>query len=250
MPSRPILAFVLLAGGALWLQGAKEDPKAVERGRKSFESACGFCHGNDATGSRGPDLIRSALLAHDEAGNRLGPVIRSGRPDKGMPSFPFSNAQISDIAAFLHSQAAAALASSHIPHDYPVKKLLTGNAAAGKAYFFGAGHCDECHSPTGDLAGVAKRYVPLVLEARFLYPGPAKRTATVTLPSGDKISGTLAHLDEFHVSLRDSEGWYRSWDVSDVKVDVQDPLAKHRDLLHEYTDADIHNLFAYLETLK
>jgi cytochrome c oxidase cbb3-type subunit 3 len=137
-----------------------------------------------------------------------------------------------------------------VPRDYPVEKLLTGNAAAGKTYFFGAGHCDTCHSPTGDLAGVAKKYTPINLEARFLYPGGGRRSVTVTTPSGEKVSGTLAHLDEFNVALRDGTGWYRSWPRDRVQVEVRDPIEKHRELLQKYTDADVHNLFAYLETLK
>ena len=226
---------------------ASADPKA---GRKLFEQACGFCHGNDATGARGPDLIRSPLVNRDEDGKLIGPAVRNGRPEKGMPAFPYSDAQIADLAAFLHEQLRAALRSASVPRDYPLEKLLTGDAAAGKAYFFGAGHCDSCHSPAKDLAGIAKKYTPINLEARFLYPSGARRTVTVTLPSGEKVSGTLAQLDEFNVALRDGSGWYRSWPRDRVKAEVHDPLEKHRELLHQYTDADVHNLFAYLETLK
>jgi cytochrome c oxidase cbb3-type subunit 3 len=154
------------------------------------------------------------------------------------------------LAAFLRDRIQAALHSATVPRDYPLEKLLTGNAAAGKAYFFGAGHCDSCHSSTGDLAGVAKRYSPINLEARFLYPGGTRRSVTVTLPSGEQVSGTLAQIDEFNVALRDGAGWYRSWPRDRVKVDVRDPLEKHRELLRQYTDGDVHNLFAYLETLK
>jgi cytochrome c oxidase cbb3-type subunit 3 len=148
---------IRLAIGAVTLAAvtlaAAPDPKAVERGRKLFESACGFCHGNDATGSRGPDLVRSAAVNRDKDGETIGPVIRNGRIDKDMPAFQYSNAQISDIAAFLHDRTKAALNSASVPRDYPLAKLLTGNADAGKAYFFGAGHCDACHQSAGDLAG-------------------------------------------------------------------------------------------------
>ncbi len=226
------------------------DPKAVERGKQQFIQACGFCHGNDATGSRGPDLVRSPMVNRDVDGKLIGPVIKSGRPDKGMPAFAYTDAQISDIAAFLHERLQAALNSAGVPRDYPAEKLATGTVEAGKAYFFGAGHCDTCHSPTGDLAGVAKRYSPINLESRFLYPRGARRSATVTLPSGEQVSGTLALLDEFNVALRDGNGWYRSWPRDQVKVEVKDPLEKHRELLYKYTDADMHNLFTYLETLK
>jgi cytochrome c oxidase cbb3-type subunit 3 len=235
---------------ALSAYAAAPDPKAAERGKQQFVQACGFCHGNDATGSRGPDLVRSALVNRDQDGNLIGPAVKNGRPDKGMPAFAYTDPQISDIAAFLHQQVKAALESASVPHDYPAEKLATGTVAAGKAYFFGAGHCDTCHSPTGDLAGVAKRYSPINLESRFLYPRGARRSATVTLASGEQFSGTLASLDEFNVALRDGTGWYRSWPRDQVKVEVKDPLDKHRELLYQYSDADMHNLFTYLETLK
>jgi cytochrome c oxidase cbb3-type subunit III len=187
----------------------------------------------------------------DQDGKLIGPAVKNGRPDKGMPAFAYTDAQISDIAAFLHQQVRAALDSNSVPRDYPVEKLATGTAEAGKAYFFGAGHCDSCHSPTGDLAGVAKRYSPLNLETRFLYPRGARRSVTVTLPSGEQVSGTLAQIDEFNVALRDGTGWYRSWAREQLKaVEVKDPLEKHRELLYQYTDTDMHNLFTYLETLK
>ena len=247
MRYRYLAGMALLAGIA---SAAVPDPKAVERGRELFQQACGFCHGNDASGARGPDLIRSAMVSHDEDGNLIGPLLRNGRPEKGMPAFPYNSQQIGDLAAFLHAQTTVALNSNHVPRDYPVEKLLTGDPAKGKTYFYGAGHCDSCHSPAGDLTGVAKKYSPIDLEARFLYPRGVRSSVTVTLPSGEKASGTLEHLDEFTVALIDSSGWHRSWHRSDVKVDVRDPLERHRELLSVYTDADIHNLFAYLETLK
>jgi cytochrome c oxidase cbb3-type subunit 3 len=230
--------------------GASPDPKSVERGKQLFQQACGFCHGNDATGARGPDLVRSALVNHDSGGKLIGPAVKDGRPDKGMPAFSYTDAQLADLTAFLHEQVRAALDSNSVPGDYPVEKLATGDAGAGKAYFFGAGHCDACHSPTGDLAGIAKRYSPINLESRFLYPRGARRSVTVTLLSGEQASGTLAQIDEFNVALRDGTGWYRSWPRSQVRVEVHDPLEKHRELLYKYTDSDIHNLFTYLETLK
>jgi cytochrome c oxidase cbb3-type subunit 3 len=225
------------------------DP-AIERGHKQFEQFCGFCHGSDATGARGPDLVRSPLVAYDVKGDLIGDVIRHGRPDKGMPAMPLTDAQVSDIAAFLHARAAAALSSSGLPNAYPVEKLLTGNADAGKAFFNGAGSCYKCHSPTGDLDKVATKYPPIDLEAHMLYPEGHHTTVVVTLPSGEQIKGPLVHVDEFMVSLRDASSRYRSFSREHVKVELQDALAAHRELLGKLTQADVHNLFAYLETLK
>ena len=220
------------------------------RGQKEFAQSCGFCHGEDATGARAPDLVRSPLVAKDSGGDLIGPVIRNGRPDNGMPALPLPDNTIQDIVAFLHLRVKQAANSSNVGGDYPLERLLTGNADAGRAYFNGAGKCASCHSPTGDLAGIAKKYAPLYLEERILAPRRGIVTLTVTTPSGAQISGKLEHMDEFSVSLRDTAGWYHSWPRDRVKVSVHDPLQAHRDMLTKYTDADIHNLFAYLETLK
>lgn len=247
----PLTSAVFLIGAAAQAIAAdRPDPAAVERGRKQYVSSCGFCHGNDATGNRAPDLIRSPLVNHDEHGNLLGPLILNGRPDKGMPGVPLNAQQISDVATFLHARVDEALHSAHVPGDYPVARLLTGDAKAGLAYFNGAGKCHSCHSPTGDLAGIARKYSPIDLQSRFLYPRAQRPTATVTLPSGRVVAGTLAHLDEFDVAVRDASGKYYSWARETVKVDVHDPLQTHRELMKQYTDTDVHNIFAYLETLK
>ena len=258
------LSLALLFFFGLWSSAARsqsaaqdsaaKDP-AVDRGRKQFAESCGFCHGADATGARGPDLVRSPLVAHDIKGDRIDEVIRRGRPDKGMPPLAnMTDEQVADIAAFLHERAKEGLESAGIPGSYPIEKLLTGSADAGKAFFNGAGGCKNCHSPTGDLVGVARKYSSIELEARMLYPGHRKNgphsTAIATLPSGEQIKGELVHADDFVVGLSDASGWYHSFSRDRVKVEIQDPLAAHRDLLPKLTQADVHNLYAYLAGLK
>jgi mono/diheme cytochrome c family protein len=237
------------------------DPAAVERGQKNFVARCGFCHGSNANGGEsGPDLVRSVLALDDEGGDKIGPVIRNGRPEKGMPAFPLTDDQIKDVAAFLRSRQQAAIDRN----TYTIQNIVTGDAKKGQAYFNGAGRCNTCHSPTGDLAGVAKKYDPVALQSRFLYPGarrprrgegpPPKGVptpVTVSLASGQTVTGTLEDIDDFNVALRDASGDYRSFDrTPGVKVDLRDPLAAHEELLKKYTDDDMHNLLAYLVTLK
>jgi cytochrome c oxidase cbb3-type subunit 3 len=245
-----IIFLIAVANSPALPQKSEAPDPAIERGHKQFEQSCGFCHGLDATGARGPDLVRSPLVAHDVKGDLIGNVIHQGRPDKGMPAMPLTDAQVSDIAAFLHMRVTEALRSNGVPRGYPVEKLLTGNGDAGKAFFNGAGGCNQCHSPTGDLAKIAGKYSPIDLEAHMLYPEGRHTTAVVTLPSGEQIKGPLVHADDFVISLRDGSGWYRSFSRDAVKVELQDPLAVHRELLGKLTQADVHNLFAYLETLK
>lgn len=225
------------------------DKMEVQRGHALFVERCGFCHGNDARGNRAPDLVRSPTVMRDEKGELIGPVIRNGRPDKGMPAFPLPDPDVAAITAFLHSQIQEALESSGVPANYAIERLLTGNAAEGKRYF--EAQCASCHSVTGDLAGVASKYNPIELEASFLYPEDHKgRRATVTTADGATVQGRLVHLDDFIIALRDDHGVYHSFQRRLVRAEVVDPLARHREMLFHYTDADMRNIFAYLATLK
>jgi cytochrome c oxidase cbb3-type subunit 3 len=246
-------------GGSFLISRPTPDPEAVERGQKIFVAQCGFCHGSNANGGEtGPDLIRSVLALDDENGEHIGPVIQKGRPDKGMPAFPLSDAQVKDISAFLRAKQQAAINRG----SYQILNVVTGDATKGQAYFDGAGRCHTCHSPSKDLAGIGKKYDPVTLQSRLLFPGPvrggrgpalgaAQPTATVTLGSGQTVSGTLEYMDDFDIAVRDSAGEYRSFSRdAGVRIDLHDPLAGHEELLKKYTDADMHNLLAYLVTLK
>lgn len=224
---------------------------AADRGAQLFVSQCAFCHGRDAGGGEtGPDLTRSKLVAGDANGDKIGPVIREGRPEKGMPRFNVSDSDMAALVAFIHDQKTKAEALVGGRRGVEVADLQTGNVEAGRQYFNGAGKCATCHSPTGDLAGVAKRFEGLKLEERLLYPRGAKAKVTVTLPSGQTLAGEVAYRDEFTIAMRDSSKRYRSWPVNQVKFTVDDPAQAHVDLLARYTDEDIHNLMAYLQTLR
>jgi cytochrome c oxidase cbb3-type subunit III len=226
-------------------------PSLIQSGRDLFRQDCSFCHGRDAGGGEsGPDLTRSKLVTEDVDGDKIGPVVRNGRPDKGMPRFNRSDQQIASLTAFIHVQLYLALTRTGGRKGVDVADLQTGNVEAGKKYFTGAGGCSTCHSPTGDLAGIASRFSGLGLEEQMLYPRHAKSKVTVTPASGQAITGTLAYLDEFTVGLTDATGVYRSWRTGDVQYKVDAPVNAHVELFPKYTDDDIHNLMAYLQTLR
>src|SRR5689334_283096 len=107
----PITTKVLIALGTVIfpISAQRASKETISEGRKEFEKACGFCHGADATGARAPDLIRSAVVSHDRNGDLIGPLIRGGRPDKGMPPLPMSDAQVAAITAFLHARVKEAI---------------------------------------------------------------------------------------------------------------------------------------------
>lgn len=259
-------------GEAAAIAGSGQDPAAVDRGAKLYANTCAGCHGPAARGGVGaPDLLRSILVLDDEKGILIAPVIRNGRPDLGMPKSTLPDSSIADIVAWIHVQTWAAGHRS----SYAYQDVLTGDPKKGESYFNTT--CASCHSATGDLKGIGGRYDAFSLQARWLQPrggrggggggggrggrggrGAAPQsnrsavTVTVTPPNGAPVTGTLDRVDDFSVSLRDSAGEYRSFlREGDVpKVAITDPLRPHTDLLRKYTDADIHNMTAYLVSLK
>ena len=246
------------------------DPAVIERGRSIYSVTCSACHGADARGGQlgGPNLLRSQLVLADQDGEAIIPVIQKGRPDKGMPPMPINDADAKAVATFLHHLlASAGRQGSPPPVDTPTPDVLVGDAAAGQTYF--AAKCTTCHSASGDLKGIAAR-VPdaKTLQNLWVSGGVATGrggrggrgrgssgstvTVTVTLPSGEKAEGQLRRLDDFIVTLVQADGAERSFrrDGDRPKIEIRDPLQGHRDLLAVYTDKDMHDVTAYLVTLK
>ena len=227
----------------------------VAAGEQRFTSQCGFCHGRDAAGGEtGPDLTRSQLVADDVRGDKIAPLVRSGRPDQGMPSFNLSDSDVGAIVAFIHDQKTKSETLGGGRRSVDPSDLATGSAEAGKRYFNGAGGCAGCHSPAGDLAGIATRYEGLDLLQRMLYPSgrpaPPAPKVTLTLASGQTVVGRLAGEDEFTVTVLDESGTRKNYEKGSIQYKIDNPLSAHFDQLGKYTDSDMHNVFAYLDTLK
>ena len=255
-------------GRGAYPQRPPESPEVVARGKALYGVQCNFCHGSDARGGEGgPNLLRSQIVLSDRKGETIAPVVQNGRPDQGMPRFDLSTAQIADIAAFLHSFR---VGGYDVSRDRP-PSILVGDARAGELYF--KSRCASCHSVTGDLKGFGAKFDdPKQLQQTWLMPGGGRggvpsgpgrggaappvnvppTTVTVTLPSGQTVEGRLGRIDDFLVTLTEADGTPRSIrrDGDTPKVEVHDPLAPHRRLLPTYTDKDIHDLTAYLVTVK
>src|SRR5438132_3154022 len=238
-------------------------PEQVARGQQLFKSNCSFCHGSDARGGEtGPNLVRDQVVLADQQGELIAPVVQNGIPGRAMPKFTLSAAEIADIAAWLHSQP---LSDRGAPSTLDI---LVGNAKEGEAYFNGAGHCTQCHSVSGDLGAIgaksgAKTIQNLIVSGgggrsfgrRSAGAAPPKlpaTTVTVTLPSGQAITGDLDHISAFVVALRQPDGTYRSFARHDSipKVILTNPRQWHIDMLPKWRASDIHNMTAYLLTLK
>ena len=251
-----VALWVLGFGIALTAQGGptdrpKVDPAAATRGRGVYAAQCINCHGSTAKGGpNGPDLIRSPAVLRDRLGSHIGPAMRTAAASHTAALTP---EQVADLSHFLRDRVEA-VARNRTP-TVPID-VLTGDPEAGRDYFNGAGRCSTCHSPTGDFAGLRSRTPDaLTLQQRFLFPTLTRSTkqveVTVTPLAGPPVSGALIRIDNFGVSLRDASGDYRTFSrVPGVKVDVRDPLATHRELLDLYTDEAIHDVVAYMWTIK
>ncbi len=234
--------------------GRQPDPAKAARGEKLYAASCAFCHGADARGAEAPSLLRSEIVLHDDKGELIGPVVQHGRPEKGMPPMPATPAeQIAEIAEYLHLLVERAANRGLFGSIYSAD--IRGDEKAGEAFFNGAGRCSTCHSPTGDLAHVGSKYRGPALQNRWLWPSGGRGNAralqaTVTRPSGERVTGVIKRLDDFDVSIVDATGAYRSWPRDAVSVQIPDPLDAHRALLATYSDSQIHDVTAFLATLK
>ena len=247
------------------------DPAVIARGNGLYGVHCRACHGADLRGGDqgGPNLLRSPVLLNDRAGELILPIVQNGQRGAGMmPPIALAPEDVRAIAEYMHMVAATMeRQGSPPPGKTPVLNVLVGDATRGQAYF--SSKCGSCHSVTGDLKGIGSRVSdPMALQNYWLSAGgglggarggPAasgrprrELTATVSLPAGVKVEGALVRLDDFYVVVRLADGTERSFARSgeSPRVDVRDPYEPHRKLLPTYTDSDIHDVTAYLVTLK
>jgi mono/diheme cytochrome c family protein len=239
------------------------DAEAADRGKVTWTADCASCHGADARGTpKGPNMVRSTMVLHDRNGSDIGPFLKKGHPaPSGKIGSNLSDAQVNELAQFLRQRVNDSFRGSPI---FAVRNVLTGDRKAGEAFYNGAGKCTTCHSTTGDLAGIGRKYEAVDLQQRMVFPRPpqgrgaaaptpsrATTTVTVTPESGTPVSGILVEMNDFTVTLRDASGAYQTFNRTPaVKVTKTDPLATHRDMLETLTDKNIHDLVAYLESLK
>lgn len=245
-----------------------ENPAQVARGKTLFAINCRGCHGADLRGGDlgGPNLLRSQVALSDRNGELIVPVIQGSRQNMGMPAIGLSDADANAVAAYVRSvietiqqQGAPPSAGQEAP------SILVGNAGEGKAYF--ATKCSGCHSVTNDLSKIASRIPdPKRLQDAWLAGGTEEEeeaptggastartvTATIRLPSAETVEGKLVRVDDFLITISLPDGsqktFRRNGDTPNVVI--HDPLKVHRDLLSQYSDKDIHDVTAYLITLK
>ena len=181
----------------------------LERGRTVYVlSACHFCHGVDLTRAvmGASDLMHAPIVALDEDGNVIGPIVRAGKPNlqTAMPRYQeLTEEEIKDLARYIHylRQVGRYKELTSAPDNEP------GDAREGAAYF--KANCALCHSRAHELAGLSTKYTPPALRARLLRPAPDSTPPT----------GTDA---------------------------VAEGRRQHLKLLERYQDSDVRNLLAFL----
>jgi cytochrome c oxidase cbb3-type subunit III len=231
--------------------GAKPDRVAAARGAPVFKQNCAFCHGPQARGATGPNLITSEEVLGDDHGEHLVPYVKKGRPDKGMPSFEtMGDAQLKDIAEFLHVQVEDVANRG----AYRVLNILVGDKDKGKAYV--EGHCLGCHAE-GSFAHIGRRYrSPEQLQRGWIWPSRGEEgrhavTATVKTRDGATVSGRVTQISDFRIVLTDAAGQSHAIEREPgVVVEVKDPLAAHEPVILALTNDDMHNVTAWLASLK
>jgi len=234
--------------------GAMPDKAAAERGAPLFQQNCAFCHGPQARGATGPSLITSDEVLGDDHGEHLLSFLKKGRPQKGMPGFAtMSDSQLKDIGEFIHLQVEAVANRG----AYHVLNIVVGNPLKGKAYV--ADHCMACHS-ADTFAHIGSRFrSPDQLQKSWIWPAntggtgstSTAITATVKTPDGTSIAGRVSQLSDFRISLVDAAGQAHVIELErGVEVEITDPLAKHQEMIMTLANSDMHNVTAYLVTLK
>lgn len=250
--------------------GFPPDATMAQRGDAIFQATCAACHGVQGKGGPGgsPDITLSAIAMAADGGRELREFLQAGRPDRGMPPFTLSEADAIDLSAKLRSLGFAAAPAAGTSAA-AAESVVVGDAAAGKAYFNGpVGQCNTCHavvagqaSPAANLANIATKYPnprilqnTMILNRTFFWtPAYSKDiTATVTWRDGRSISGYLSSVSDFKVIVRDEGDQEQTFPRRDGEpaVTLKDRMQHHLDMLPRYRDADIHDLTAYLVTLK
>ena len=251
------------------------DPAVIARGRALYGVHCTACHGADLRGGDqgGPNLLRSQIILTINNGENIVPVIRDGRQGAvgTMPAFsPARERHARDCRVHPQRDGPGRTSgpAARTGDAGRIERARRRRRRRDSVYF--ARVCSRCHSPTGDLQGIADARGRRRVRCRTCGfraasadaavgggggRGDAEAAAsqvTVTAPGSAPVTGRLVRIDDFVVTLLQDDGVRRTFrrEGAVPKVEINDPLEPHRRLVLELTDRDMHNVTAYLATLK
>ena len=217
-------------------------------GGRAYSERCATCHGPNGDLVPNIDFSRGQFRRTLTDADLVG-IIRQGIPNTPMPATSVTEAQASQIVAYLRSLAAGKSTAA-----------IAGNAVRGKTVFDARGNCTSCHSVGGvgarkapDLANVgAVRRAP-ELERALLEPQadvqPNHRSYRVVLQDGTTVTGRLLGYDTFHIRMLDAREELRSFAKSDLKSHgfADSPMPSYKNTL---TPQELADIVSYLSSLR
>lgn len=227
--------------GTLIFKGGAE---SLAAGRQQFEKRCGGCHGADGMGGERAPAISSGDRARLRSENAVRELLRTGIPDAGMPPFTLPEPELSQIVAFVRS------------HVTPARENMpTGDAAAGQAFFFGAGRCAQCHMINGrggvsgpDLSDAGSELTLGEMEQSLLNPQVRRsrgyQVVCLHLASGGSVKGFLRNETLYDFQVQDFDGrlhLLRRKEVSGIDRDKSSYMPALK-----ASPAELQNLLAFL----
>jgi len=224
---------------------------ASPRGQQTFDSTCASCHGLDGRGGeRAPDIATRPEITRLSDQDLL-KVLRSGIPEKGMPSFAaLGSAKLSALLSYVRSLQGKGTA---IP--------VVGDTEKGKELYWGKAGCSECHMVNGaggflgpDLSKYGENHSVTEIHAAIVKPekigGTRGHVAEVTAKDGKMYSGLVRNEDNFSLQLLSLDGTFHLFSKSDLAAIHfrQEPLMP-ADYGSRLSAPDLDALAAYLASL-
>jgi cytochrome c oxidase cbb3-type subunit III len=241
---------LLLAGMPLMGQGQA----STDQGAEEFQANCAGCHGADGKGGdKGPSIATLAsVVALSEI--ELTKIVRDGTA-AGMPSFErLGDAKIAAVVHYLRTlQGKTAISDT---------EELTGDAAAGRALYFGKAQCSSCHmvSTAGlgeggfiasDLTSYGASHTAIATRQAIVQPDtpldPASRVVEVQTKTGQKLTGVVRSEDNFNLALQTEDGRYHFLTRSSLaEVIYKQYSLMPRDYSTRLTSKELDDLVSFL----
>lgn len=250
-----VFALALFCGVAPRAQAQKASPShkaaaaSVAAGKKIFTTTCAACHGLDGRGGEhAPDIAGSSDV-QQMTDTQIFRMVHNGSDSGAMPAFgsTFSNEQINSVVSYLR-----------VLQGVQGTAKLPGDPDAGKALFYGAAGCAQCHMVEGqggfigpDLSSYAARHTVDEIRTAITDPNrnldPREMPVRVTTKDGKTYSGIPRNQDNFSLQLQSLDGSFHLIEMSDVAhVEHSSHSLMPADYSQKFSAAQIDSLISFL----